>query len=181
LDALEALQNRTASPRLVEPAPTPEELADIYKAGVRAPDHGMLRPWRFLTITGEGREAFGQVLAENLAPESEEQKNKLLNAPMRAPMIIAAIAEIQDHPKIPRIEQVCAVAAAVQNMSVAIHALGYSSIWRTGKGAFNDGVKTALGFTPKDEIVGFLYVGTPTLADRPVPVNNIEDYVSTWG
>ncbi len=180
MEALEALQNRTASPRLVEPAPSQEELQEILKAGLRAPDHAMLRPWHFLLISGKGRDKLGQVFAENLAPQNEQEKDKMLNSPLRAPLIIVAITRFKEHPKVPKVEQICATAAAVQNMSVAIHALGYSSIWRTGKAAFNTGVKAALGIKATDEIVGYLYVGTPTLASRPVPENNIDDYVSSW-
>lgn len=181
MDAIEALQTRVAAPRLVEPAPTAEELEIIYKAGLRAPDHGMLRPWRFLVVSGEAREKLGQLYVDSMNPETEEHTKKLLNAPLRAPLIIVAVTAIQDHPKVPPIEQICATAAAVQNMSVAIHALGYSSIWRTGKPAFDEGVKKALGFSARDEIVGFLYVGTPTFADRPVPENKVEDYFRQWG
>ena len=181
MDALDALQNRTASPRLVEPGPSKQELEEIYKAGLRAPDHGMLRPWQFLEISGQAREKLGQVFAENLNPASDEEKTKMLNSPMRAPLIIVSVTEFKEHPKVPEVEQICATAAAVQNMSVAIHALGYSCIWRTGKAAFNDGIKEALGFKPTDEIVGFLYVGTPTVASRPVPENSIGEYVRIWG
>lgn len=180
MDALEALQNRTASPRLMEPAPSEQEMQEIYKAGLRAPDHGMLRPWQFLVVSGQAREKLGQIFADNLNPGNEEEKAKMLNSPLRAPLIIVAVTQYQEHPKVPEVEQVCATAAAVQNMSVAIHALGYSSIWRTGKAAFNPGVKEALGIKATDEIVGYLYVGTPTIASRPVPENKIEDYVKTW-
>ena len=93
--------------------------------------------------------------------------------------MIVAVAEIQEHPKVPPVEQITGTAAAIQNMSVAIYALGYSSIWRTGKAAFNEGVKKSLGFSAKDEIVGFLYVGTPTV-QREVPENKVEDYFKEW-
>ena len=179
MDAIDALHQRTASPRLIEPAPSKSELELIYKSGLRAPDHGMLRPWQFLVVRGEALEKLGEVFAENLNPDTNEQRDKLLNAPMRAPIVIVAIAEIQEHPKVPPVEQISATAAAIQNMSVAIHALGYSSIWRTGKAAFNEGVKEALGFSAKDEIVGFLYVGTPTV-QREIPENRIEDYFKEW-
>jgi len=181
LDAIAALQTRTASPRLVEPAPSANELETILKAGLRAPDHGMLRPWRFLLVEGDARAKLGQLYVDCMAPDTEERRTKLLNAPLRAPMVLIAVTEIQDHPKVPAVEQICAVAAAVQNMSVAIHALGYSSIWRTGAPAFDDNVKKALGFQPRDEIVAFLYIGTPTVPDRPIPENVIADYVKQWG
>ena len=179
MDALEALQTRVASPRLVEPAPKADELEQIYQAGLRAPDHGMLRPWRFLVVEGEARKQLGELFVDCMEPESEEKRNKLLNAPLRAPLILVAVAEIQDHPKVPPVEQIGATAAAIQNMSVAIHALGYSSIWRTGAPAFDTRVKQALGFQEKDEIVGFLYIGTATV-DRPVPESNTREYFSQW-
>jgi nitroreductase len=179
LDAIDALQQRTSSPRLIEPAPSEAELEIIYKSGLRAPDHGMLRPWHFLVVKGEAREKLGELFADSLNPDSEEDKTKLRNAPMRAPIVIVAVAEIQEHPKVPPVEQITATAAAIQNMSVAIHALGYSSIWRTGKAAFDVGVKEALGFSAKDEIVGFLYVGTPTV-QRDIPENKVEDYFKEW-
>jgi nitroreductase len=179
LDAIDALHQRTASPRLIEPAPSNSELETIYKAGLRAPDHGMLRPWRFLVVKAGAREKLGELFAENINPDSEEQKIKLRNAPMRAPIVIVSVAEIQEHPKVPPVEQITATAAAIQNMSVAIHALGYASIWRTGKAAFNDGVKEALGFSSKDEIVGFLYVGTPAV-QREIPENKTKDFFKEW-
>jgi nitroreductase len=178
VDALTALQTRTAAPRLVEPAPNPAQLEEILKAGLRAPDHGMLRPWKFLIIEGEGREKLAQVFVEAMKPEDEARKQKLLTTPMRAPMIIVGVATIKEGKK--PVEQVCSMAAAIQNMSVACHALGYGSIWLTGGPAYDAGVKSALGLKLTDEIVGYLYVGTPTVAERPVPQHNLRDFVQRW-
>lgn len=179
MDALTALQTRTAAPRLVEPAPNAQQLDEILKAGLRAPDHGMLRPWRFLLVEGEGRHRLGEMLVEVTQPESEERKQKLLSTPLRAPLIIIVVATIKEG-KIRPIEQVCSAAAAIQNMSVACHALGYSSIWLTGQVAYDNRVKVALGLKESDEIVGFLHVGTATFADRPVPQHNLADFVQRW-
>ena len=132
MDALTALQTRTATPRLVDPAPAGADLEQIIKAGLRAPDHGMLRPWRFLLVAGDARQKLGELFVEAIQPVTEEHRNKLLLAPMRAPLLIIGIAKIRQDPKIPRIEQVGSMAAAIQNMSVAVHALGFGSIWRTG-------------------------------------------------
>lgn len=178
MDALTALQTRTSAPRLTEPAPKPAELEQILKAGLRAPDHGMLRPWKFLVIEGEGRNKLAQMFVDVMKPENEERKQKLLTTPMRAPMIIIGVATIKEGKK--PVEQVCSMAAALQNMSVACHALGYGSIWLTGGPAYDAGVKTALGLKQTDEIVGYLYVGTPTLKDRPVPEHKLSDFVQHW-
>jgi len=61
MDALEALQQRVSAARLVGEVPAPEVLDNLFKAALRAPDHGMLRPWRFLTISGDARLALGEL------------------------------------------------------------------------------------------------------------------------
>lgn len=179
MDALTALQTRTAAPRLMEPAPNPAQLEEILKAGLRAPDHGMLRPWRFLLIEGEARIKLGQLFVDATQPDTEERKQKQLTTPLRAPLIIVAVATIKQG-KVMASEQVCSTAAAIQNMAVATHALGFASIWLTGAVAYDVRVKLALGLQPTDEIVGFLYIGTPTVQERPVPQHRLQDFVQRW-
>jgi nitroreductase len=180
MDALVALHTRTAAPRLVDPAPGDAALEQILRAGLRAPDHGMLRPWRFLVVEGDARNKLGQIFVDALQPATPEEADKLRAAPLRAPLIIVGVATVKDNPKVPAIEQVASCAAAVQNMSVAIHALGFGSIWRTGAPTYDAQVKQALGLKESDAIVGFLYVGTPTTRDRPAPVLNTADFVEHW-
>jgi nitroreductase len=180
MDALTALQTRTATPRLVDPAPEGAALESILKAGLRAPDHGMLRPWRFLLVSGDARQKLGELFAAALQPETEERRKKLLESPLRAPLLIIGVATVKEAEGIPAIEQVGSMAAALQNMTVAIHALGFGSIWRTGPVAHDARVKQALGLRDSDVIVGYLYVGTPTFRDRPVPEVALADHVQTW-
>jgi nitroreductase len=180
MDALTALQTRTATPRLVEPAPEGAALEAILKAGLRAPDHGMLRPWRFLLVSGEARQKLGELFVAAVQPESDERRKKLLESPLRAPLLIIGVATVKASDGVPAIEQIGSMAAALQNMTVAIHALGFGSIWRTGAVAYDERVKQALGFSAGDAIVGYLYVGTPTFRDRPVPEVAIADYVQNW-
>ncbi|MDC1435836.1 nitroreductase [Gammaproteobacteria bacterium] len=180
MDALTALHTRKASPKLVEPAPKDEELTLIYQAALRAPDHAMLRPWRFLVVKGEARYKLGELFVEAMQPDTEEKRNKLLKAPLRAPMIIIAVSTITEHPKVPAIEQISSTAAAVQNMSLAAHALGYASIWRTGAVAFSDEIKRGLGLSTSDEIVGLLYLGSSRYGNLPIPEIKIEDHFEDW-
>ena len=179
MDALTALQTRTAAPRLTTPAPDAAQLEQILQAGLRAPDHGMLRPWRYLLIEGDARLKLAQLFVDTTMPDTEERKQKLLTTPLRAPLIIVAVATIKEG-KVRASEQVCSVAAAIQNMSVACHALGYGSILLTGGVAYDPRVKVALGLKETDEIVGYLYVGTATFQDRPVPRHNLQDFVQQW-
>ena len=53
MEALDLLLNRVSVTRLTDPAPTPAQLDVMFRAALRAPDHGQLRPWRFLTVVGQ--------------------------------------------------------------------------------------------------------------------------------
>ena len=180
MDAITALHTRTAAPRLEEPAPGDAALDQILRAGLRAPDHQMLRPWRFLVVEGQARYKLGQLFVDALQPQTPEATTKLQSSPLRAPLIIIAVATVKEHPKVPAIEQVESGAAAVQNMSLAIHALGFGSIWKTGAVAYDPRVKLALGLKETDAIVGYLYVGTPTTRERQVPLLKMADFVVYW-
>jgi len=168
MGALEAIHTRRSHGRLVEPAPHGAELEALLAAAAAAPDHGRLRPWRFYTLAGDTKDAFGQVLAdayrrrcefEGVEPD-ETKLTKERTKLGRAPLVVVAGCVPVEGP-IPEIEQLLATAAAVQNLLIAAIALGYGSMWRTGEPAYDPTVKEALGLAPEDTIVGFIYLGTP--------------------
>lgn len=163
MDALDLLLNRHSCARLSEPAPAGEALEKILKAGLRAPDHGTLTPWQFILIEGEGRERFGDLLAAAAAErgEPEEAIERCLDAPLRAPLIIAVATRFHDHPKVPRLEQELSAGCAVMAMQMAAQAQGFNGIWRSGWFIFDDIVAKGLGLGEDDQLVGFLYLGTP--------------------
>ena len=66
----------------------------------------------------------------------------------------------KDYDKVPEIEQVLAVGAAVENMLLAAHAMGLGVMWKTGAAAYDAGVKAAVGLAPVDHIVAILHLGT---------------------
>lgn len=181
MDALEALQNRVSVAVLSDPGPDKEQLQHLLKAAIRAPDHGVLRPWRFIVLEGEDRGRLGQLLCKAKAAEqpeiSAEELHKLSGKPFRAPMILAVVAEITPEHRISPLEQIVATGAAVQNMMVAAHALGLGAMWRTGGLANHRIVKQGLGFQEKDELVGFVYLGTPAGSIKRVPVEQPEQFI----
>lgn len=184
MSVLLALHGRNSHPRLVEPGPSDEQLADILRAALRAPDHGRLRPWHFVVISGDGRERLGQVFEASLAlsnPEaSDAERTKARQAPLRAPLIIAGLLKPKDHPKIPRVEQVAAVASALHGALLAAEDLGFGGIWRTGQYARDPQVIAELGGEPGDEVIGFLYLGSREGASKPVVELELTDYVSHY-
>ncbi len=183
-ESLSLLHERNSAPKLTDPAPGPEALEEIFQAALRAPDHAWLRPWRFLTIEGERRAAFGELLERCLVarnPEADEAaRTKALNAPLRAPMLVVAIVKLSDHPKVPHIEQRLSAGCAAQGILLATHALGFAGIWRTGDAAFDRAVMDGLGLAEDEEIVGFLYLGTREGKAKPIPELATEDFVSAW-
>ncbi|VFS56883.1 Putative NAD(P)H nitroreductase ydjA [Kluyvera cryocrescens] len=74
MDALELLVNRRSASRLAEPAPAGEQLQNILRAGMRAPDHGTLQPWQFVIVEGEGRERFSQLLEQGAVAAQSDEK-----------------------------------------------------------------------------------------------------------
>lgn len=183
MDALEALSTRTSPAALTEPAPDPATMERLLRAAMRAPDHGRLRPWRFIIIDGDARQAFGEILAEALRAREPSAAETVLDRerakPLRAPRIVVVAAELRERRGVPEIEQVIAAGAAAQNLLVAAHASGYGGFWRTGPAAYDDTVKRALGLTPQDAIVGFIYLGTPTGAS-PLPASDGVTRVIRW-
>lgn len=173
MELLEAIQTRVSAAKLVAPGPTREHIEQIVAAGVRAPDHGRLRPWRFVVLEGEARaklgDAMAQLLRSKLPDAAPEQLEKERSKPMRAPTIIAVAATITKG-KIPEIEQVVAVGAAVQNMFLAANALGYGAMWKTGGAAYDASVKALLGLAPEDHIVALLYLGKSAANGPLIPV-----------
>ena len=184
MDAIEALTTRASPPGLVEPAPDAPTLDRILRAGMRAPDHGRLRPWHFVIVAGAARTALGDVLAGALqrreAGVAEAALAKERGKPLRAPLIIVVAAKLREHRGVPAVEQMIAAGAAAQNILVAAHALGFGGFWRTGAAAYDNTVKRALGLRPDDAIVGFLYLGTPAAAAAALSAPDVATHVTYW-
>ena len=184
METLKAIQNRNSVAHLSEPAPTSEEMEQVYKGALRAPDHAWLRPWKYIEIRGNSRKRLADAfLKASIALGEEvtdELKEKLQKAPFRAPMVIVLAADIKEHPKVPKIEQIISLGASAQNILLGLHDIGYSAIWRTGKMAFNKHITDALELPSNYEVIGYLYVGTPSGNIKSLPELNLSDHLTKW-
>jgi nitroreductase len=184
MDALTLLHQRNSAPKLTDPAPDAAALEQILRAALRAPDHGHLHPWRFIAIDGEARQHLGELFAQALlqrkpeATEEEIKKNRL--APLRAPLILVVVARLQDHAKVPRVEQLLSAGCAGHSILLAANALGYGAIWRTGDNSYDANVKAGLGLTEGEEMVGYIYLGTIAGNSKPLPELRTADFLSRW-
>lgn len=174
-EGLLALLARASVPprHLQTPAPDAQALSLAAAAALRAPDHGGMKPWRFLCIRGADRTRLGDLLAASLAarmPDTPEARLDLERGkPLRAPLIVVAGAALRhDHPKIPVWEQQASAAAGIMNFLNALEALGFGCCWLSSPALGDATVKRALGFAETDALLGWIYVGTPG-AERPNP------------
>ena len=181
---LAMLLNRASVSELQDPPPEGADLDLILQAGLRAPDHGKLRPWRFVLIRGAARAAWSEIIVAALqarepdAPQAaiDKQRNRVLNAPL----VIALGVKLRHGHKIPEIEQMLSVGAAAMNMLNAMHALGFGGVWLTGASSFDPRVVTALGLEPTDKLAGFLFVGTPKSAPLATRRPSVADHAIEW-
>jgi nitroreductase len=173
MQAIELLLTRRSARALTEPAPDAAALDLILASAARAPDHGRLRPWRFLVVRGEARLRLGALLAAHLLRvhpgANEETLERERAKALRAPLILVVAAHLEAGVKIPAVEQLLASAAAAQAIMLASVALGFGAMWKTGSAAYDAEVKLALGFAATDAIVGFLYLGTEVAPAPPAP------------
>ena len=184
MDAINNITTRNSARELIEPHPSAQEMKTVFEAALRAPDHAWLRPSKFIQITGDGRDKLSQIFiktAHELNKElTETQIVKYTEAPFRAPMIIILISNPKEHPKVPPIEQIISTGCAGQNILLALNALGYGAMWRTGTFAFNKTISKYLGLEKSAEVIGYIYTGTRTGKNKKIPIHDVKDYVDVW-
>ena len=183
MNVIDAIHTRQSIGK-VKPDPVPREIIEkLLSAAVQAPNHYKVRPWRFVVLTGAGRERLGEVMAQvfkeqcfNLPPETlEKALDKERSKPLRSPVLLAVGVDKPSDSRVIEIENVCATAAACQNLLLAAHGLGLAAKWRTGDAARDPKVKQFLGFEPDQHLIAFLYIGYPEFEPEPVQRPSYDD------
>lgn len=177
------IHQRQSIGHLVEPAPNADQLEIAFQVALAAPDHHRLKPTRFIVIHADKRKAFGELLSQALVDLGETepaQLERVKNHPFRAPMIILAVTQFQEHPKVPSFEQILSTGSAVQNLLLSLQAQGFASIWRSGAVVESKLFKNTLGLKGDDLISGIIYVGTPVKAIAPRAKIDSQPFVTIW-
>ena len=162
------IKSRRSIGNLSIPAPTESQIKAAIDCAVTAPDHKKLQPWRFIVTQGNARHDLGRAFlaaAEAQAAQegetlSEKSRQKTYNMPLRAPMIITVVTQMQVHKKVPPFEQMLSTGAAVQNIILALKAQGFSTVWRTGLLCNEPAVKEYFGVGADDYVTAFVYTGS---------------------
>ena len=162
------INSRRSMGNLDVPAPTHTQIESAIACAATAPDHKKLRPWRFIVTEGDARHELGRALAKAAQEKalqdgetlSEKTIQKTLAMPLRAPVIITVVTQMQTHKKVPPFEQMLSAGAAVQNLILALKAQGFSTVWRTGLLCNEPAVKAYFEVGSDDYVTAFVYTGT---------------------
>lgn len=183
MNTLDAITSRQSIGK-VKPDPVPRGMIEkLLSAAAQAPNHYKVRPWRFVVLIEAARDRLGETMAEafiekfpDLPPDAQVKAlEKERSKPLRSPLLIAVGVDKPAESKVIEIENVCAAAAACQNLLLAAHDLGLAAKWRTGDPAFDSKVKEFLGFEPDQHLIAFLYIGFPEQEVDPVVRPSFDD------
>ena len=186
LAALALIENRSTVPNihLGEPGPSEAEIRRIVAAAVRVPDHGKLKPWRFVLVRDAARADLDARLGpiyRTRFPDAPAEKTRLEETRFsRVPLTIMVVSTAAEHVKIPVYEQELSVGAACMNLMLAAHGLGYSAHWVTGWLCHDAEALAILGVKPGERVAGFFGIGTPTAAPIVRPRPAFEDVTTDW-
>ncbi|MBI2975879.1 MAG: nitroreductase [Chloroflexi bacterium] len=164
----------------VKPDPVPRELIEkMLSAAVQAPNHHKVRPWRFVVLTGQARERLGDVFAASFRKRHPEAMEEAVTAArgkaLRSPVLIVVGVDKPVTEKVVELENVCAAAAAAQNLLLAAHGLGLAAKWNTGDNATDDLIKAFFGLAPDQHLLGFIHIGYPMVRPQAVERPSFED------
>lgn len=128
-----------------------------------APTHQKTEPWRFVVFTGEGLQKLADFMSELYKTATPEEKfketmyGKLQTNPLKSSHVIAI--GMKRNEKVAEIEEIEAVACAVQNMHLTAQAYGIGAYWGSGGITYYPEAKSFFGLEPVDKLLGFFYVG----------------------
>jgi nitroreductase len=181
---LEFLQTRrtVTAAFLDEPGPSAQQLDQLITIAMRVPDHGKLAPWRFIAMDKPARAALAPKLRALRALDEPdlpvESLDKVDMIFQHAPLCLIVVSTARDHVKIPHWEQHLSAGASTMNLILGAHAMGFGAQWLTGWATYNVDAKALFDVRDDEQIVGFIHIGTPTIApvERPRPA--VSDHLS---
>ena len=162
-----------------------EQVETILNAGLWAPTHGNTQPWRFQVFTDGDKDLLSDFLAETylkLTPKDKQNDQKLakmLNRPKLASIVIAVCMHRDENQKIKEIEEIEAVACAIQNMHLTASAYGIGGFWSTPALIYSEEMNQFLKIGVKDKCLGLFYLGYPAI-EWPKSHRKPLEYVTKW-
>jgi nitroreductase len=129
-----------------------------------APNHKRTEPWRFIVFSGEGRRQFAAFQAARYKANAgaafrQDKYDKLSTTPLECSHVIAIVLKRTLQPALPEMEEIAAVACAVQNIYLSLAAYGLGGYWSTGGVTYDPEAGPFFGLEGDDRLMGFFYLG----------------------
>lgn len=166
-----------------------EVIWQILENANRAPNHKQTEPWRFKVFSGEGLQYFAELQAgiyQEYAGEAynEVRYQKLLEYPKLSSHVIAIGMRRNEKEILPEIEEIAAVACAVENMFLSVTAYGLGSYWTTAGITYFEQAKAHFGLGEKDKLLGFFFIGYVAIPykslSRREPIQSKVEWISEY-
>jgi nitroreductase len=179
------LTRRSVSPkRLCGPGPSADERAMMVDAALRAPDHGGLLPWRLIELPSTERGALAQLF------EDEKRRRDPVVAPedlvrarehaTHSPGVLAFVARPRRNVLVPIHEQWLSAGAALGQLLLAAHALGFGAIVLSGERCHDDQLRQSLGLEQHEVLAGFISIGAVAKAPPAASPRSRSAVLITW-
>jgi len=146
-----------------------EQIEVMLNNAQGAPTLGNTQPWRFQVFMEEGLSSLSQFLGSTylkLTPEDQQNDTKLgklIRRPLLSSAVIAVCMKRQEEEKILELEEIEAVACAIQNMHLTCSAYGIGGFWSTPKLIYAKEMNEFLNLEEKDKCLALFYVGYPSI------------------
>jgi nitroreductase len=139
----------------------------LLETSTWAPTHGLTQPWHFFVFTGDSRKSLAdnlQRIYKAITPvesQKEETYRKLGEQPLMSPAVIVIGMMRDANGKIHHIEEVEAVACAVQNFHLSASSVGLGVSWTSPPLCYTREMTRYLDLRDGDECLGMLHIGWP--------------------
>ncbi len=178
-ESLRLMLERRSVPNVAEPAPTDEQLRAILAAATTVPDHGQLRPWRFVVVAGAARDVFGDALVASAqeraaSPLPAAATDKLRGTAYVAPLLVAVIASPKPSPKVPEWEQIASASCTGYALVLAAHALGVGAVWKSASVLDGTALRAAFGLIDGERLLGWINLGAPVHEVDRRPMSEVQ-------
>ena len=163
--ALIGSRQNVSPKRLVEPGPTAQQLDELLSLAAAAPDHGLLNPWRYIIVRTEQRHRLAEVFALSLIDRDPgatlAQIEAVREKAHRAPLLLVAVACLgAREPDTPPLERMVSMGAAIQNVLLGAHAMGYGAGLTSGQAMASDRLHRLCGLAEGETVVCCINIGT---------------------
>lgn len=162
-----------------------EIVEDVLNNAIWAPTHGKTQPWRFTVFMDQSREELSNFLSQLYEEKfkgdsfNEMKFNKLKNRPLKSSVAIAIVMTPDPDNRIMEMEEIEAVACAVQNMHLTCTAYGIGGFWSTPKLVYTQEMNDFLELDEKDKCLGIFYMGYPEI-EWPKGQRKPIEYLTKW-